>query len=284
MTDNKISKYHNIYTGKQSTYQCSKNTVTRGFTLLMRLVMKNISHSEIETYLKDNIGEINEKNDSGWSVLLLACRNSTKCSNEIVHLLLENGADVDSQNYINYTALMAACKNSTKDSNNKTVAMLLEFGANINLQNLKGRSALMIACDCINAGSSIETIKILLKHNANLNLQDVMGQTALMIICDNLIKLAEKRYSDNHKFVQNNIEVVNLLLNHKININLKNNKNESVIVMAAQISNIKYRKNTIGLINDYNVKKMDKLEKKLLYYELNVKPQPNIVSLDQIFI
>ena len=78
-------------------YPCSPVTTSKGFTNLMYLIInqKIILKEDLEK-LKS---EINEKNEKGWTALMIACRNSnTKSSIKTVKLLLDYGAKVDVQN------------------------------------------------------------------------------------------------------------------------------------------------------------------------------------------
>lgn len=149
---------------------CSPTIKSSGFTPLMHLVIKKriLTFEDIEPFLEI----INDKNDKGWTSLMIACKNSsTKSSIETVKLLLKHGAEVNIQDRIyGFTALMFASESSNIDSSIDTVKVLLENGADINVQSTDGWTALMLASRYSNKDSSIETVKLLLEHGADPNI------------------------------------------------------------------------------------------------------------------
>lgn len=72
-----------------------------GLTHLMKLVLCAKYNDEttdiIGKIINDNPDEINKQCDSGWTALMIACRNSNTCSNiEIVKVLLgEPNVDIN---------------------------------------------------------------------------------------------------------------------------------------------------------------------------------------------
>ena len=101
---------------------CSKNTKSKGFSKLMCLVLSK-SEDDVIQNLKLNNVNINEKNDKGWTSLMLACRNSNTDSNEkIVEILLsQKDINVNIQNNDGWTALMLSSSFSKAESSEKTV-------------------------------------------------------------------------------------------------------------------------------------------------------------------
>ena len=98
------------------------------FTYLMKLVLMSANPeavSIIETLIGDPI-MLNAQNKIGLSALMIACRNSsTFSSNIIVQMLLDAGANVDAKTKNECTALMIASRYSSTDSNIETVKMLI---------------------------------------------------------------------------------------------------------------------------------------------------------------
>ena len=75
------------------SFQCSPVTKSKGFTLLMKLVLMTNNTEAVKLIKKiitNNPEEINKQNEKGWSALMLASRFSNRDSNiETVKLLLE---------------------------------------------------------------------------------------------------------------------------------------------------------------------------------------------------
>lgn len=120
-------------------YACSPLCNAIGFTLLMKWCLMN--HREpnitdkIRTYLKEHPESINEKNNKGWTPLILSARNARTFSSEaIVSLLIESGADLNAQDWRGWTPLMTACKNSATDSSYNTIHLLIKAGADLNIK------------------------------------------------------------------------------------------------------------------------------------------------------
>ena len=71
--------------------------------------------------------KINEKNNAGWTALMLAARNSRTYSSEnTVRLLLNACADPTLQEKTGWTALMMAIGYSKTDSTPGTIKLLLD--------------------------------------------------------------------------------------------------------------------------------------------------------------
>ena len=132
-------------------YNCSPLTKCRHFNKLMYLLTRELndgngySYDVLANYIVNNLTEINEANESGWTPLMIASRNSKKNNSiEIIKLLLENGSDPDVKDNDGWTALMLASRYSNTDSNLATVQLLLDKGADINTKDYYGQTALMM--------------------------------------------------------------------------------------------------------------------------------------------
>ena len=122
----------------EKEYDCSPITRCAGFTKLMVLVINTNKYPELikDIYLYKDI--INEKNDLGWTALILACRNS---SIETIKQLLDNGADVNLRCNGGWNALMVSCNNN----NFNTTKLLLDYGADVNIKDTYGQNAYMLS-------------------------------------------------------------------------------------------------------------------------------------------
>uniref|UniRef100_A0A6G6ADR8 Ankyrin repeat-containing protein n=1 Tax=Borely moumouvirus TaxID=2712067 RepID=A0A6G6ADR8_9VIRU len=194
----------------ETSFPCSQYTISKYFTKLMYLIITERNHpnghQRIINYLKDNKNrqKINQKNEKGWTALMIACRNSNIWSSiETVKLLLKFGADVNLQNNDGWTALMLASRNSNKSSNIGTVKLLLEANSNINLQNNDGLTALMLSSGNLNK-ICIKTIKLLLNYNSDPNIKCINGFTVF-------------KYVSKQVNLTNIFETLLLLLDHGAN-------------------------------------------------------------------
>jgi len=197
-------------------YKCSEFAFSTGFDYIHKIVMKTREHPEALNVLKDYLdkfpNKINCINDSGWTPLHLACRNSNADSTEetVWFLLSHPKIDVNLRVSHGRTALHLACQNSNTDSTEITVEILLSHpNTNVNLQDESGKTALILACENSDFYSTEITVEILLSYssqehhrcslqdelrssNINVNLQDKNGQTALHWACRfNHIKAVE---------------------------------------------------------------------------------------------
>jgi len=210
-------------------YLCSPSIKCKNFTLLMKFVLlaNKIDIELVKTELKQC--DINQKNDLGWTALMIACANSSilkqsdSSDNKIIRLLLENNADVNLQNSDGLSALILASKYSSSASNPETVKLLLEYKANVNLQitspknnipKIKSVETALMAASVHSASS--ETVKLLLDHGANVNLRNSNGCTALMLACN----------------FNNTIDIVKLLIEYKTDIHLVDNLNQNALMIS----------------------------------------------------
>lgn len=103
----------------RATYHCSVNTADTGFTLLHKLVWFPDLLREYKTE------DTNVRTTSGWTALMLACRNG--CTDSV--------------------SILLACP-----------------GINVNCASTDGWTALMMSCRCINIGSNVQIVQHLLAH------------------------------------------------------------------------------------------------------------------------
>lgn len=159
---------------KSIEYYCFPYEKSKGFTELMMLVMQTKRSPEllnqIEKILKINPEIINEKNDKGYTALMLASINST---NETISLLIKYKADLNLQSPSGFTALTYSCLYNK--NNNDAIRILVKAGAKLNLLTMGSASPLNLACQfCDN-----EIIELLINAGADLNHLDSNNRCAL---------------------------------------------------------------------------------------------------------
>ena len=94
MNNNNLFEHYNYNT----IYDCSPFTKCKYFNKLMYLIINKTDFHVISNYLINNLNEINQVNEYGWTALMIASRNSNTINNlKTVKLLLENGADINRQ-------------------------------------------------------------------------------------------------------------------------------------------------------------------------------------------
>ena len=167
-------------------FECSPNTKSKGFTLLMKLVLLTEDNPEIEKWLEQNISlfknQINQQNAKGWTALMLSALNiRTKSSEKTVELLIKTEAKLDLQNDNGETALMLVARFSGIYSTENTVKILLEAGADVHKCNKYDDMALKLAAQYSSSESTEGTIKMLLKHGANPDIRGYSRDTALIV-------------------------------------------------------------------------------------------------------
>ncbi|MEK6743315.1 MAG: ankyrin repeat domain-containing protein [Nitrospirota bacterium] len=132
--------------------------------------------NEIVKILLDQKVDIETKDDTGLTLMMLAC---TSGRTTIVQTLLDRGAAVNSQcecpNYINggWTALLIAVNQEKK----RIVNQLLDRGADVNSKNAMGDAAVHIAAK----RGTQDVLTALLSKGADVNMRNAQGMTALMV-------------------------------------------------------------------------------------------------------
>ena len=247
-------------------YQCSLETKSKGFTLLMKLVLLTKEHPFINEYIKEYIqssNELDKKNEKGYTALMLACMySSTKSTEETVKILIDSGCDLNSKNYRGWSALMYSSKNSGSYSSENTVKLLIDAGAIVNTLDHEGWSALSLAC-LNDKTQSHNTLKMLINSGTDIN-QKITGWSILMVAC---------RYCKYPAFNR-----IKILIEAGIDVNYRY-ENVSALMFAAI-----YNEDAVQLLLDNNatVTSVDlgKIDKRISINMLN-KIQHHI--LDQKF-
>ncbi len=99
-------------------------------------LIQAIENNDIGIIMK-NVHDINTKNISGYTPLMLAVSNGS-VSNETIELLLKNGADPNLQDNFGQTALMQAISLD----NYVNVELLLKSGAKLKIEDNNGHTVL----------------------------------------------------------------------------------------------------------------------------------------------
>ncbi len=93
--------------------------------------------ADIVRRLLPNLGYIDEKNDRGWSALIVAAYHGQV---EVMRLLLEAGADPNDSNFNGTTVLMYAKDAALRHGDNAPMQLLLAAGADLARRDYRGRA------------------------------------------------------------------------------------------------------------------------------------------------
>ena len=93
---------------------------------------------DVKLYLQ-TLDHIDQKNENGWSGLIMAAFNG---HTYLVRFLLDNGANVNDQNKNGTTIFMYAKDAALRKSDWSVLDLLLERGANINQKDKSGLTVL----------------------------------------------------------------------------------------------------------------------------------------------
>ena len=148
--------------------------------------------------------DVNGKNESGWSALMIA---ASKGNTEMLNLLIQKGAAVDEKNAKGQTPLIFAAHWGHAD----VVRLLIERGVNVNLQMGDGWTALI---DSISMDHTA-VAKLLINSGADVNAKGKNGWTALMAAA-----------------YINNLEVVNLLIENGAKVDARDDMNRTALDVA----------------------------------------------------
>lgn len=171
--------------------------------------------AEIEKFLAQG-ADVNSRDSSGHTALLLSAQYGYSELDEIFTLLLNKGADIDATNADGVTPLMA----STNRNDTRAAIFLLAHQANVNLRNKEGDTALHIAA----AGLHTEIVKALLASGAEVDARDAQGKTPLILAADSDISVPT--------------EVLTALLKKGAQLNAQDNDGNSALIMAAKSGSI----------------------------------------------
>ena len=119
----------------------------------------------------DGSAEINKRDASGVSTLMLAARSNQ--DPKVVSLLVRAGASLDNRNRNGETALMFAAE---YNRNPDVIRALISAGANVLDRDALGRTALMHAAEC---STNPDVVTALLNAGADAKARSVDRKTAL---------------------------------------------------------------------------------------------------------
>ena len=130
------------------------------------MIARSGSVEQLKELIKTHPDCINQKNEDGYSPLILACY---RANNSVAAFLIENGALVDENSPMG-TPLMAA----VVKGNAEIATLLLNKKADVNSADANGTTALIYAVQFNNK----TMLSLLLKHNADRSHKDKDGKTA----------------------------------------------------------------------------------------------------------
>ncbi|KAJ8725023.1 hypothetical protein PYW07_015981 [Mythimna separata] len=129
---------------------------------------------EVQEIVTSRLGNnVNERLDSGWSVLMHACFHA---QDTIVKYLLWQGADPNYRSD-SMTPIMSACSNSSASNEAiyNIVTDLIEKGCKLNCIDNYGQTPLMKAIGC----GREDVVQKLLDLKVNIEIRDMQGWTAI---------------------------------------------------------------------------------------------------------
>lgn len=121
-------------------------------------------NSEVLGFMIDRGGNVEDRNEEGYTSLMLAARHNIQ---NIASLLLESGANVNAKTTDGWTALMMS---RSKD----IVKLLIDHNAEVDATNNSGETALMLAAKY----GEKEFVEVLIDYGANKLMKDRYGHTA----------------------------------------------------------------------------------------------------------
>lgn len=194
--------------------------------------------------LKVNDPHINDQDDQGDTLLMIASRNTYP---DLVKSLIEKGADVNLENRVKSTPLLVAASNNNLD----IVEMLISSGAEVNHQNISGITPLVAAARL----KYLNIVEELLSSGADLYMRTIDDEIPLFHVLVNgglkIIKAHDPNFDlstiDTKNFKGNpplnyaieigNTETAIELIRQGINIHLKGEYEDTAIIKAADVNN-----------------------------------------------
>ena len=196
-------------------------------TDIFKAVGYSYSQTEIVEKLLENGANINETDEKGRTLLMLAALYNQK---DTLNLLINKNACIDLQDNEGKNALHHAAKpyyNTTKTieelhtekiKNQEIIKKLIDLGLPINAQDNAGQTPLILACKHENK----EAVNILINNNEiEIDLQDNNGKTAIM-----------------YATIFQNFDIIKMLLNYNANINLLDKENDTPLMYAVMLKNL----------------------------------------------
>ncbi|CAH1783527.1 unnamed protein product [Owenia fusiformis] len=150
--------------------------------------------------------DVNWKNDSGKTALMMACYTGKL---ESVERLRQAGASYD----ITDKAGCAAIHSAIDGKNSELIEWILDDGADVNTKELSTKWTPLLRCASVNG--NVNVASTLIKQGAELDIKDADGKTALMIAV-----------------VNGHQPLVELLLSKNADVQAKNEFGKTVIEMA----------------------------------------------------
>lgn len=247
-----LSEYdhNNIYT-------CYGKIVCKYFTQLMYLVINENKftdfHFRLSFCLNNNNSKqnsirdifhkntyINQKNELGWTALMLACVNYPhKTSIETIEFLLENGADVNANNNKGNTALAIVCYFADKHDYTPVAKLLLKFGAKINTRSSINNTPLISTIKYFKNDFSLAMIDFLLEEGSDVNVINLDGHSPLSLAIE-------------HKSINKKLDLVKLLLINGAYANTRTNLCWTPLLYLARTSKQDDNLDLIKLLLDFN--------------------------------
>ncbi|XP_055838337.1 ankyrin-3-like [Episyrphus balteatus] len=186
---------------------------------------------EITLMLLDHAADINARNESGLSPLLIAIQEKQET---IVDILLKRGAILNTCSKgispLHHAVEMRLCNITEK---------LLQFGAYVdskaNLYHKKEYTPL----HCATENGDLEIVKVLLKKGANVNFKTADGLTSLHLACKT-----------------GNVEIIDLLLSSNADINAREHNKLTPLYIAVENS----RREAAKLLMDHGAKINDEFD------------------------
>jgi ankyrin repeat protein len=132
------------------------------------------SSAKICEILIDNGCNVNGRNDTLCTPLILCCNRTDSESLKVAKLLIERGADLAKKTEKGNTALHYACLKGTGG----LVQTLVDLKADVNVSNQKGTTALILATQNRLFGEKI--VPVMIQAGADMTLKDEDGRTPLM--------------------------------------------------------------------------------------------------------
>lgn len=151
-------------------YHLSHKTTSRHCSRLMYLVinLEKFSESIIKEYLSDNLSELNDQNQKGWTVLMIMTRSFTKYGIDLIRYFLDAGADPNLVATGGWTAFMLAMCHAGDPGCLDVAKLLIEKGADPKTVLANGNTALMVAIR-VDGTSRLDVVEFLIRNNIDYN-------------------------------------------------------------------------------------------------------------------
>ena len=197
-----LAAFKNWFYGKKERSIEGKTAKPDLFSFL-RYAIKSGNIGALKSLLQKDIN-INEKDNTGKTLLHYAIDDKEKNNIAIVKLLLDKDADVNMKDNDGNTPLLGAASNENDNNNLAIVQLLLDKDADVNAKSGDGWTSLHGAALNEN-DNNLAIVQLLLHRGADVNSQDNNGETPL-----------HKAIEFNH---DNSLAMVQFLLNQGAIVN-----------------------------------------------------------------